>query len=490
LRHLNIGARSQWLYSVFSTNGGHRFRIGIHLKNFKFYNMKKCNFPLLVLCFVFMVPTGCIKERPGNGFPGKNPGGKNTPPGFLSTGEVPLSWFSLAIRLVRTTPGHTGPVAARSFGYMGLALYESIAPQNPPFRSLQTQLNHLPVLPGPIRNKGYIDAIVANACLANMVHHMFGNASPAQNATIDSLENDFNARYKSFISGFEFQEAENEFTRSVQFGQNISNAIYQWSTTDGGDKAYANPFPADYIPPVGAGIWAPLPGQAAQNSHWGDNRTFIPGIVNQTQPILPPAYSTDHQSEMYKEELEVYNESVNQDPEHRTIALYWAAIPPPAVSVSILGAVLRDKAASLFSAALAYCKLGIAISDAMVSCYKTKYTFNQERPISYIRANINAGWTSLLPTPPFPDYTSAHSVQTGAAAWVLADIFGDNTTFTDYSINYLGFTPRSFSKFSDYANEVGLSRIYGGIHLRSSDFIGLAQGNKVGKLVSLIKFKN
>ena len=72
---------------------------------------------------------------------------------------------------------------------------------------------------------------------------------------------------------------------------------------------------------------------------------------------------------------------------------------------------------------------------------------------------------------------------------MLADIFGNNTTFTDNSINDLGFTPRTFTKFSDYANEVGLSRIYGGIHIRSSDFMGLDQGNLVGMHVSALQFK-
>ena len=115
--------------------------------------------------------------------------------------------------------------------------------------------------------------------------------------------------------------------------------------------------------------------------------------------------------------------------------------------------------------------------------------YNQLRPVTYIQANFNPTWKSLLPTPPFPDYTSAHSMQTGAAARVLADIFGDNTTFTDNSINDLGFTPRTFTKFSDYANEVGLSRIYGGIHVRSSDFIGLKWGDVVGMHVSALRFK-
>jgi hypothetical protein len=348
----------------------------------------------------------------------------------------------------------------------------------------------LPELPKADGSHLYYFAVTANAALANMAHHMFGNASPAQNATIDSLENAFNTEFKSFLSSQTFEHfVSKDFDRSVSFGQNISNAIYTWSTTDGGDQAYANVFPSSYVAPVGPGLWVPQTGQAAQHPYWGNNRTFVSGNASNTQPATPPAYSTDTSSQFYKEELEVYNESINQDPEHRAIALYWAAIPPPTVSVSILTAVLTDKNADLSLAAESYCRLGMAISDAFVSCYKTKYTYNQERPITFIRANFNPTWAPLIPTPPFPDYTSAHSVQTGAAARILADIFGDNTTFTDYSINDLGFTPRTFNKFSDYANEVGLSRIYGGIHLRSSDFTGLAQGNKVGANVSALHFK-
>jgi hypothetical protein len=348
----------------------------------------------------------------------------------------------------------------------------------------------LPALPKADNGKNYFDAISANAALANMVHHMFGNASVSQNFTIDSLENAFNAEFKAFVANQGTDQGiNNDFDRSVQFGQSISNTIYDWSTTDGGDKAYLNPFPADYKPPVGPGLWVPQTGQLAQNPFWGNNRTFIPGDAGSTQPGLPPVYSTDPTSQMYKEEAEVYNESINQDPEHRIIALYWAAIPPPTVSMSILGSVLTDKSADLFTAALSYCKLGIGIADAFISCYETKYTYNQLRPVTYTRANFNPGWSPLIPTPPFPDYTSAHSVQTGAAARILADIFGDNTTFTDYSINDLGFTPRTFNKFSDYANEVGLSRIYGGIHIRSSDFIGLDQGNKIGLLVGALHFE-
>ncbi|HEX8678018.1 MAG TPA: vanadium-dependent haloperoxidase, partial [Segetibacter sp.] len=279
------------------------------------------------------------------------------------------------------------------------------------------------------------------------------------------------------------------YDRSVSFGQAISNAIYEWSLSDGGDQAYLNPSPSTYTPPVGPGLWIALPGQSASLPYWGNNRTFIKDIAASTQPPPPPAYSTDPTSKYYKEQLEVYNESINQDPEHRNIALYWAALTPPSVSISVLSSVLTIQNSNLAVAAEAYCKVGIATADGYVSSYKTKYTYNQERPVTFIRANFDPKWVTVLPTPPFPDYTSAHSVQTGAVAKVLADIFGDNTTFTDLSINDLGFTPRTFTKFSDYAIEVGLSRIYGGIHNRSADFVGLEQGNLVGKYVSALNFQ-
>jgi len=446
----------------------------------------KMRFLALIMIVAFLIPMGCRKETRI----APPPIGKN---GFLAAlynAEVPLAWFKMAISLSLATPGTTGPVASRTFGYMGLALYESVVPGMPDNKTIQHQLNGLPALPQVDDHKLYYYSISANAALASMTHHMFGNASAAQNARIDSLENVFNTEFKSYLSSQAFDRfVSDDFDRSVKFGQDISDAIYTWSTTDGGDKAYLNVFPADYVLPVGPGLWVPQPGQAAQHPYWGSNRTFVAGNATATQPGPPPPYSTDTASEFYKEELEVYNESINQDPEHRTIALYWAAIPPPTVSVSILSAVLTDKNADLALAAESYCKLGIAISDAFVSCYRTKYTYNQERPITFIRANFNPTWSPLIPTPPFPDYTSAHSVQTGAAARILADIFGDNTTFTDYSINNLGFTPRTFTKFSDYANEVGLSRIYGGIHLRSSDFTGLAQGDKVGQNVSALHWK-
>jgi hypothetical protein len=396
--------------------------------------------------------------------------------------NVPAQWYALGIKLSRTTPNQSiAPINARAFGYMGVALYESIVPGLSDYKSLQGQLNQFQAVTHISCGEKYFYPACANAALANMVHLMFGNTSPAQNFTIDSLEKVTNTLFASTIP-------KGILDRSIAFGKAISNDVYKWSVSDGGDKAYLNPYPATYTPPVGTGLWVPQTGQLAQLPYWGSIRTFVKANAT-VQSAAPPAYSTDPSSGFYKEELEVYNESINQDPEHIIIAKYWAALPGPCVSISILSSVLANEKADLSVAAEAYCKVGMATADALICCYKTKYQYNQERPITFIRANFNSTWVSLLPTPPFPDYTSAHSAQAGASARVLADIFGDNTTFTDNSINSLGFTPRTFTKFSDCAIEVGLSRLYGGIHVRTSNFVGLDQGNLVGMHVSALHFK-
>src|SRR4051812_1962146 len=137
--------------------------------------------------------------------------------------DVPLKWYALAITLARTTLNQgLSPICARTFGYMGLALYESVVPGMPSYKSIQHQLNGLPRLPQADCKQRYYYPACANAALANMVHHMFGNASEAQNFTIDSLENVFNTTFKSMVP-------EHVFHRSVSFGRDISNAIYHWS---------------------------------------------------------------------------------------------------------------------------------------------------------------------------------------------------------------------------------------------------------------------
>jgi hypothetical protein len=116
----------------------------------------------------------------------------------------------------------------------------------------------------------------------------------------------------------------------------------------------------------------------------------------------------------------------NLTPEQDTIARFWSDDPgqtatPPGHSISIATQMLRTEDSSLATAAEAYAKVGLAVCDAFIACWYEKYVYNLLRPVTYIQRLVDPAWLSVLVTPPFPEYTSGHSVQSGAAFPVLSD---------------------------------------------------------------------
>ena len=104
------------------------------------------------------------------------------------------------------------------------------------------------------------------------------------------------------------------------------------------------------------------------------------------------------------------------------------------------------------------------------------------RPETYINKYIDENWLPLLQTPPFPEYTSGHSVISNAASVALTKLFGDNYAFTDSTETEFGMPVRSFKSFDDVAAEASVSRIYGGIHYRPAVEVGAKQGKLLGEL--------
>jgi len=414
-----------------------------------------------------------------------------SPPTNTYNSDVAMAWYSLELRLIKqTTPalGMTPPVASRVFGYTGIALYESVVPGMPQYQSLRSQLNGFTAfLPPTISDAEYHWPACANASLANIVRKLFSNATPANFVTIDSLESAFNTTYKSQVDS-------NVFNRSVEFGKQISNIIYRWSAADNGRDGQLHNVDPNYIPPVGPGLWVPTPPAfaPATQPHWGNNRPLLVSNTTVNQPPAPITFSTSDTSLFYAQAFEVYTTGNNLTSEQTNIARFWAdgggTYTPPGHWIAITQIVLNSLGSKLDVSAIAFAKLGIAMSDAFISCWKTKFIYNLLRPITYIRNYINASWSPLITTPPFPEYTSGHSSQSGAAAQVLSDMFGNNFAFTDISHPELAIPPRSFNSFFEAANEAALSRLYGGIHYRASNERGLQCGINVGINVRSLQF--
>ncbi len=105
--------------------------------------------------------------------------------------------------------------------------------------------------------------------------------------------------------------------------------------------------------------------------------------------------------------------------------------------------------------------------------------------MTYIQDHIDPNFQTFIATPPFPEYTSGHSSQSGAATVVLADFFGQQFAFTDRTRTTHGLTPdlgdRSFGSFQEAGEEAAVSRLFGGIHYRFGNEEGLTSGRCIGQ---------
>lgn len=407
--------------------------------------------------------------------------------------EVPTGWMTLELNLIRTTPGFTPPVASRALGYTSLTLYESVVNGMPGYKPANKVLGLGYNLPTPETDKTYNWIVVANAAMKTIITNLFGNATSDGRNSIDSMYEKMTDKHKITLN---YDEAQ----RSEAYGQAVAQAIFEWSKTDNGHEGYNNSYPSNYTSPSGPGLWIPTP-PAYQPipllPYWGNNRPFM--AANVTGSCLPPApypFSTDTNSSFYKDAYEVYTTKFDLTPQQIHIAKFWSdgggTFTPPGHLMNIATVFLQttgDKGASLTKTAEVYLRMGIALSDAFIACWKGKYTYNVIRPVSYINQNIDPEWTPLITTPNFPEYGSGHSTVSGAAAEVLTSMFGDNVEFIDHTNDSPTMDPRGFTSFRQMAEEAALSRLYGGIHYRNSNNNALIAGRQIGQNVVSIRLK-
>jgi hypothetical protein len=409
--------------------------------------------------------------------------GRRFPTADQLDAEVATAWFDLSLELVARTPGYSPPVASRAFGYAAVALYEALVPGTDGLRPLGEVLAGLPAQSTAGRNAAYDWQVVANSALASILRSLFPTAPPEQREAIDTLE----ARLDRSLSS---STPPGVLDRSRRRGQDVAAAVFEWSKGDGGHEGYLRNFPP-YAPPVGPGLWVPTPPGflPALQPFWGGNRCFAIAGAADCPPGEHPPYSEDESSAFFAEGLEVFDTVLGLTPEQEAIARFWSDDPgttstPPGHSISIATQVLRREDTSLARAAEVYAKVGISVCDAFIACWHQKQVYNLLRPVTYLQRLVDPSWLPILVTPPFPEYPSGHSVQSGAAFQVLTDLFGEGYAFVDHTHDERGFEPRTFGSFREAAEEAAISRLYGGIHFRAAIERGLEQGICIGRRVS------
>lgn len=402
--------------------------------------------------------------------------------------KVVLTWHKLILELVRHTATFMPPVAARAFAYIGVTAHEALASGNPALRSLAGQLTDL--APLPARAPGAFDEpCVLHSALNAAVLSLFSNTGPTGQRAMEKMGEIMGRTASEGI-------AADVVDRSVTHGRAIAVHVLAWAETDGGAVIENMGFPMDYTPGTRPQDWVPTSAirlqQAPLLPDWGRNRPFAVTDMAAMDAPAHPDYDEAPGSAFHGSAQEVADTGRTLTDEQRLIARFWSddamLTPTPAGHwISIVLQIADRDALPVEVIAATLAKLGVAQADAFISCWSTKFKYNLLRPVTYIKRHIDKAWEPLLITPPFPEYTSGHSAQSGAASTVLTAIFGEDFAFDDATHEDEGLPVRSFPSFAAAAEEAALSRLYGGIHFRFGNEAGLAQGRAIGAFAAALK---
>lgn len=381
----------------------------------------------------------------------------------------------------------TPPVASRIYSYATLAGYEAMVSGDKNYPSMVGKVKDLASLPQPEAGKEYCYP------LSGIKAFMF----VARGLTF-SVE-----KYEDFEKNLDkkFKDAgvpSEVIERSVAYGDSVGKAILAYAKKD----KYPQTRGLRYTLQNKPGTWQPTPPSYADaiEPNWGTIRTMALDSSTQVMPPAPFPYNLAKTSPFMKEVTEVYEMGKVLTEEQKRIAWFWddnafvmnvqghvmfadKKMTPGGHWLAITKTVCKDKKVDFAKSVQAYLLVSMALRDAFIQCWETKYRFHKIRPETIINASVDTKWIPFLQTPPFPEYTSGHSTISGASAEVMTELFGENVSFTDSTEAKFGHGVGQFKSFNEAAEQASISRVYGGIHFRSACDEGLVAGRKIGKLV-------
>ena len=386
------------------------------------------------------------------------------------------------------------PVASRVYVYPTIAAYSIIQKTHPnKYMSLEGQLTD------------YID--VSDYSDPNIIPNLAAlHAFLVVGKELIFSENKIDAYRENLYK--ELREeglSRRELNKSIEYGEIVANEILRWADNDFYKQTRTYP---KYTIQQDDKYWKPTPPDYMEGiePHWNKIRPMVISTVDIFNPPAPLAIDMRRGSKFYNELMEVYRLGAqvtedNNESEEAKIAAFWDCNPyvsyhkghamfaikkiTPGGHWIGITKIATELANDSFDEAInSYLQVSIALFDGFISCWDTKWNTLVVRPETLINKYIDEEWLPKLQTPPFPEYTSGHSVISKASAVVLTKIYGDDFGFDDTTEVKYGLPVRSFNSFMEAADEAAISRLYGGIHYRMAIDYGVDQGEKIGEYIS------
>lgn len=378
------------------------------------------------------------------------------------------------------------PVASRIYAYSNLAAYEVISSKSDKYKSIGVKFKDFkkPDLADKPINKEFA-AILALMYVGKELTFSKDSTQKIIDGHIQLAKD----------NGMPQDMIEN----SMEYANAYSKAVLDWSKSDNYKKTRSG---VKYTVNTEEGRWVPTPPayMPAVEPNWMQIRTVLIDSASQFLPKPPTEYSRDKDSKFYKIADEVYQTGVKLTDEQKAIADFWdcngfkvnvsghvmfatKAMTPGGHWMGITGIVCKNQNADFDKTVYSFAGVSIGIMDAFIACWNTKFTYDLLRPETYINQFIDNAWKPYLQTPPFPEYTSGHSIISSSAATILTNIYGDNTPFVDSTERRWGWPDRKYKNVREAADEAAISRLYGGIHYREGMEEGIIEGKKIGEYV-------
>jgi hypothetical protein len=388
--------------------------------------------------------------------------------GVAAAQNAVLQWNDVALAVIRVA-NTSPPAASRHLAMLHAAIFDAANGVRPEYTHYLTPAN-------AHHNANRVAAVAVAG------HDVMVALQPAHTAAFDALRDGLLASVPDTPGK----------TNGIAWGALVAQQLLAARSNDGSTAV------ATYPGSTAPGAWRPTISfggvvRPALLPAWGNVTPFGIASVASLQPPPPPALATP----LYALEVNVTKDlggtvSTTRTAEQTEIALFWGYGPgtatPPGHWNQIARAVAVARKLDLVESARMFALLNVAMADAAIVCWRCKYDIGLWRPITAIQLDgdgnaettADPAWTPLLPTPPFPEYTSGHSTFSAAAATVLEAFFGTDSIPFEVGSDDLPGIVRSYPGFGAAALESGWSRIYGGIHFPSGNLEGLQCGTHIG----------
>ena len=378
------------------------------------------------------------------------------------------------------------PAASRFYTYCLLGAHEIVARNNKQIVAPTTFTKS--INPVTIETKDYDYQIAALYCILETGRLIIPSGY--------MLEED---QKKLMIALLREGHSQSTIDKSIVVAQDVAKKIAADASTDGYLKLSTR---LRYRPKKGDAYWYPTPPGYIEGvePHWKTIRPILIDSCSQFVPKPPVEFSKDSTSEFYKLTKEVYEVGKNLTEQQRFIASYWDCNPfaintsghmnigfkkisPGGHWMNITGIATTKANVDLDKGIMVHSLVAATLMDAFISCWDEKYHSSRVRPETVINRSIDPKWQPLLQTPPFPEYTSGHSVISTAVAETLTFLLGDNFAFRDDTEVIFDLPTRDFKSFRQASEEAAISRLYGGIHYRDAIENGQEQGKALGGFI-------